>query len=128
MSTLGGRTTTRLNTTTYHKPEVMHTYEEELRRLMRKSPLIDVINHTFKKKKLKANTLPSDRQKETFEQYILSNLDGLERDLIPDMRTDDIEHFIFLKLEQNQINTILLNGILEHILHKPPTQSMNISM
>jgi hypothetical protein len=44
------------------------------------------------------------------------------------MPTDDIEHFIFLKLEQNQINTILLNGILEHILHKPPTQSMNISV
>ena len=52
----------------------------------------------------------------------------MERDLIPDMRTDDIEHFIFLKVEQNQINTILLNGILENILHKPPTQSMNVSM
>ena len=95
---------------------------------MRKSPLIDLINHTFKKKKIKANTLPSDRQKETFEQYILSNLENLENQLIPDMRTDDIEHFVFLKLEQNQINTILLNGILEHILHKPPTQTMNISM
>jgi hypothetical protein len=56
-----------MNTTTYRKPEFMHTYEEELRRLMRKSPLIDLINHTFKKKKIKANTLPSDRQKETFE-------------------------------------------------------------
>jgi hypothetical protein len=66
-SSLGGRTTHRINTTTFHKPEVMHTYEEELRRLMRKSPLIDLINHTFKKKKIKANTLPSERQKETFE-------------------------------------------------------------
>ena len=52
----------------------------------------------------------------------------MERDLIPDMRTDNIEHFIFLKMEQNQINPILLNGILENILHKPPTQSMNVSM
>jgi hypothetical protein len=99
----------------------MHTYEEELRRLMRKSPLIELINHTFKKKKHKASTLPSDRQKETFDKHVLNCLDNLENELIPDMRTDDIEHFIFLKLEQNQINTILLNGILEHILHKSPT-------
>ena len=77
----------------------MHTYEEELRRLMRKSPLIDLINYTFKKKKIKANTLPSDRPKETFEKYVLNTLENLETELIPDMRTDDIEHFIFLKLE-----------------------------
>ena len=124
LSTLG-RISNR--NTTFQRPEVMHTYEEELRRLMKKSPLIELINHTFKKKKLKASLLPSDRQKENFNKLIMSSLDNMERDLIPDMRTDDIEHFIFLKLEQNQINTILLNGILENILHKPPTQSMNIS-
>ena len=125
LSTLG-RTSNR--NTTFHRPDVMHTYEEELRRLMKKSPMIELINHTFKKKKLKASTLPSDRQKENFDKLIIGSLDNLERDLIPDMRTDDIEHFMFLKMEQNQINTILLNGILENILHKPPTQSMNVSM
>ena len=53
----------------------MHTYEEELRRLMRKSPLIELIKHTFQKKKLKAKTLPSDRNgggggEEKFEKMV----------------------------------------------------------
>lgn len=54
-----GRTSNR--NTAFQRPEFMHTYEEELRRLMKKSPLIELINHTFKKKKLKATLLPSDR-------------------------------------------------------------------
>jgi hypothetical protein len=101
--------------------ESNHTYAEDLRKLMRHSPLFGVINHNYNKRKLNSTLLPSDRN-ETLYQAILGQMDQVERDLIPPGQrlgdSEDFENLVFLKLTQDQISTVLLNGVLDNIIHR----------
>lgn len=65
--------------------------------------------------------LPSDRA-ESMYQTLLKKVDFIEKDLLPssdkigDM--EDFEQQVYMKLTQDQIATVLLNGVLENIIHR----------
>jgi len=64
-------------------------------------------------------------------QTLLNKVDFIERDLLPSTHklgdSEDFEQQVFMKLTQDQISTVLLNGVLENIIHRKDqtaTQSM----